>query len=121
MTKVLLVVEDDKDIRFLVRLQFSLDPTFELDGEAIDIDGATAAAHGSSPDLVILDHLLEGDVTGLAGAPRLKDAAPNCRIILFSASEDVRVAALGEPAVDAFLLKTHIDRLVPVARQLLSS
>lgn len=121
MTKVLLVVEDDDDIRFLVRMQFSLDPTFVLDGEAADIDGAIAAARESSPDLVILDHLLEGDVTGLAGAPGIKDAAPNCKIILFSASEDVRLPALDEPAVDAFLLKTHINKLVAVARQLLAS
>jgi hypothetical protein len=38
--------------------------------------------------------------------------------VLFSASEEVRHPAIDEPAVDAFLLKTSIDRLVPLARRL---
>lgn len=117
--KVLMAVEDDADIRMLVRFQFDVDPAFEIDGEYVDIDSAVAAAEVYQPDLVVLDHKLERGPPGLVGAPLIKNAAPAARIILFSASEELRVPAEEEPAVDAFLLKTDIDRLVPLARRLL--
>jgi hypothetical protein len=40
-------------------------------------------------------------------------------IIMFSASEEIRIPAEDSPSIDAFLLKTSISRLVPMARQLL--
>jgi DNA-binding NarL/FixJ family response regulator len=116
---VLMAVEDDADIRTLVRFQFALDAAFEIDGEYADVDSAVAAAEKHQPDLVVLDHKLDRGPTGLLGAPLLKAAAPGTKIILFSASEELRVPASAEPAVDAFLLKTDIDRLVPLARKLL--
>jgi DNA-binding response OmpR family regulator len=117
--KVFLVVEDDEDIRTLVRLQFGLDPEFEVGGEAADLTTAVEAVMSQLPDLIVLDHMLEGDVTGLAGAPLLRSAAPDAKIILFSASEELRLPASESPAIDAFLLKTQIHRLVPLSRQLL--
>lgn len=117
--KVLLIVEDDHDISRLVRFQFELDPDFEIDGAAVDVESAITAARADQPDLVALDHKLEGDVSGLDAAPRLKAVAPTSKIILFSASEELREPALDEPAVDAFLLKTDIRRLVPLARSIL--
>lgn len=113
------LVEDDEDIRVLVGLHFSLEPEFAVDGEAADIATAVEAVMAHDPDLIVLDHLLEGDLTGLDGAPLLKDAAPDAKIILFSASEELRLPASESPAIDAFLLKTQIHRLVPLSRQLL--
>lgn len=115
---VLLVVDDESDIRLLVRFQFGGDPDFEVDGEATDIETALDAATLHQPDLIVLDHRLDGDVTGLDAAPQLKMIAPACVIILFSASEELRRPATDSPAIDAFLLKTDIDRLVPLARRL---
>lgn len=117
--KVLLVVEDEPDLQLLVQLQFSLDPDFEVDGQAADIATAIALARVWQPDLIVLDHKLEGTTTGLEGAPALKQAAPNVRIILFSASEEMRVPAAAEPAIDAFLMKTDVRQLVPLSRKLL--
>jgi DNA-binding NarL/FixJ family response regulator len=115
----MLVVEDDDDVRSLVRLYFGLDPGFELDGQAVDIPSAVAAARADPPDLVVLDHLLEGDQTGLDGAELLKQVAPAAKVILFSATEELRIPALESPYVDAFVLKTDIDRLVELSRDLL--
>lgn len=117
--KVLVIVEDDRDIRLLVRFQFSADPDFEVRGEAADVESGLVQATSHQPDLIILDHRLEGNVTGLEAAPQFKVVAPHTRIILFSASEELRVPALGEPAIDAFVLKTQIDQLVPISRHLL--
>lgn len=116
---VFLVVEDDPDIRMLVRFMFSGDPDFEVSGEVADMDAAVQVAADLQPDLIILDNQLEGPETGLEGAPRLKSVVARCRIVLFSASEELRTPALAEPAIDAFLLKTDITRLMPLCRQLL--
>lgn len=117
--RVLLVVEDEPDIRMLVRLRFRLDSDFELDGDAADIEGAVLAASSSNPDLIILDHKLDGDLTGLEGAPLLKAAAPHAKIILFSASEELRIPANNSEHIDAFLMKTDIESLIPLGRRLL--
>lgn len=114
-----MVVEDEEDIRMLVRFRFEMEPDFDLDGEASDLSSAIAAAATSRPDLIVLDHKLDGPMTGLEGAPLLKEAAPDAKIILFSASEELRIPSEQSPAVDAFVLKTDIERLIPLGRHLL--
>ncbi|MGI8792108.1 MAG: response regulator, partial [Acidimicrobiales bacterium] len=118
--RVLMVVEDDTDIRFLVRIQFGADPDFSLDGEAADATAAIETASQSLPDLIVLDHLLEGPMTGFQAAPLLKAASPTSKIILFTASEELREPAKDSPSIDAFLLKTEIERLLPMAKRLLA-
>ncbi len=117
--KVVLVVEDSPDLAMLVHLQFDLDGDFIVVAEASDIPHALSAASSTGPDLIVLDHKLEGDLTGLEGSSMLKAVAPLAKIILFSASEELRHPAADEPCIDAFLLKTHMDRLVPLSRSLL--
>lgn len=117
--RVLLVVEDDPDIRMLIRFNFAADADFEIDGEASTAEEAIEIAKASQPDLIILDQKLEGEMTGLQAAPLLKASAPRALIILFSASEEFRIPARNEPTVDVFVLKTDITQLVSVARDLL--
>lgn len=115
--KALFVVEDDPDIRLFVQMAFNVAPDFKLGGVATDALAALKQVHTHPPDLILLDHRLEGPITGLEIAPRLKAAAPDCKIILFTASEELREAAFDSPAIDAFLLKTKILDLVPLARR----
>lgn len=114
-----MVVEDEPDLRLLIRIRFSLDPEFVVYGEATEIGQAVAAIEQFAPDLVVLDHHLGGDLSGLDGAEFLKRASPSTKIILFTATEEVRRLAADSPWIDAFLLKTDIARLVPLGRQLL--
>jgi DNA-binding NarL/FixJ family response regulator len=116
--KILVVVEDEPDMRVLVRVTLAADPRLEIVGEAADADQALALCRTSGPGLIILDHMLEGSVTGLELAPRLKEIAPASKILLFSALNLSREAAAA-PAVDAFLLKTDIHKLLPTAQELL--
>lgn len=116
--KVLLVVEDDLDMRTLIQITISEDPRFEIVGEAASAEDAIKLAETSEPGLIILDHSLEGDMTGLEAAPKLKAADPLAKIILFTAHEHVRVEAKREPAIDAFLLKTDLQQLLALAQQL---
>ena len=117
---VLTVVEDDLDLRLLVRLKFEADPEFTLAGEASSAEEAIRVLHAGAGrvGLIVLDHSLEGTTTGLEVAPELKTICPNAKIILFTAYDSIRERAEAEPAIDAFLLKTHIERLLPLARKL---
>lgn len=117
--RVLVVVEDDPDIRLLLRFELDRDPDLEIGGEAADAETAIELARSIQPALVILDHRLAGEMTGLEAAPRIKANAPDARIVLFSASEELRVPSRAEPAIDAFLMKTEIARLLPLCRKLL--
>ena len=75
-------------------------------------------ARSMEPGLIILDHGLEGPMNGLEAAPLLKAAAPNAKILLFTAFDMVADAS-AEPAIDAFLRKTDLDKLLPTVQALL--
>ena len=117
-TKVLVIVEDEADMRFLIHTLLSADPRLELMGDAASAQEAVEMARTLDPGLVILDHLIDGPVTGLDAAPDIKAAAPNSKIVLFSAF-NLRAEARREPAIDAFLPKDQPERLLPLAQRLL--
>jgi len=89
-----LVVDDDPDYRFLVRLALQSGAGFEVVGEAGDGPAAVAEALRSRPDVVLLD-------CGLPGAdafdvlPELRAAAPDASIVLVSGHDaaDLRAAS----------------------------
>lgn len=117
-SRVLVIVEDEADVRWLIRLTLLEDPRLEIFGEAATARDAIELARQGQPGLIILDHSIDGDIMGLDAAPLLREAAPEAKILLFSAFDLEREAA-GEPAIDEFLLKTHIDRLLPTVHHLL--
>lgn len=116
--RVLVIVEDEPDMRLLVRTHLRMDPRLEIVGEASNAADAMEIARTEEPGLIILDHQIEGDIMGLDAAPALKAVAPNCKIILFTAF-DLSAEAKAEPAIDAYLSKTKINELLPLAQALL--
>src|SRR5947208_11844394 len=80
---------------------------FDVIGEAADGESAIARAAELQPDLVLLDLSMPG-LDGLAALPRLREAAPECEVVVLTASgteEDllhaIRAGAAG------YLLKTE--------------
>jgi DNA-binding NarL/FixJ family response regulator len=118
MIRVLAVVEDDPDMRMLIRVLLSQDPAIEVSGEADTAERALEAARQDPSDVIVLDHFIEGPMMGLELAPLLKEVAPRSKILLFS-SHDLAVEAKREPAIDLFLRKKDFERLLPAVRQLL--
>lgn len=116
--RVLVIVEDEADMRAVIRAMLSADPRLEIVGEATSAAEAVEIARSFDPGLIVLDHRIEGDVTGLEAAPMLKAAAPNAKILLFTAY-DMRNAAEREPAIDAYLRKDSIAELLPLVQELL--
>lgn len=116
--KVLVVVEDDPDIQFLIHTVFVLDARFSVQGGAASAEEALEMARTTEPGLIVLDHGLAGAMTGLQAAPLFKELAPQTKIILFTAHAELQIPAEAEPAIDAFLLKTDVKQLLPLAQQL---
>ena len=105
-------------MRLLISLALRRDPRLELVGEASSANEALALLDTIEPGLIILDHGIEGDIMGLQAAPLLRAKAPRARILLFTAF-DMQHEAAEEPAVDGYLRKDQIERLLPTALRLL--
>jgi DNA-binding NarL/FixJ family response regulator len=115
--RVLVIVEDEEDMRMMIRAILAVDKRIEICGEASNAADAIEAARRLDPGLVILDHSIEGDVMGLEAAPLIKAAAPDAKILLFSAF-DMRKDAEDEPAIDEFLSKSDVRKLLPTVQRL---
>lgn len=116
--KVLVVIEDDADFRRLIRLTLASDESLEIDGEAASADEALPLAEAMQPDLVVLDHFIEGTVMGVQLAPMIKRVAPRTKILLFT-THDLAVEVSREPAIDSYLRKHDLALLLPAVRGLL--
>jgi DNA-binding NarL/FixJ family response regulator len=115
---VLVVVEDDPDVRFLVGTIFSMDSRFTLAAVAASAQEALESLRTTEPEIIVLDHGLSGQLTGLDAAPRLKELAPQAKIIMFTAHADLKARVDHEPAIDGFVLKTESTQLLPLAQRL---
>lgn len=115
-----LVVDDDREIRNLVRAQFDLLPGYTVVDEAADGREAIALAALLQPDVVVLDSMMPG-LDGVDALPGLADAAPAAVIVVFSAVvEAAAIGRLGRVGAAAVVPKADgvgvllevVDRLV---------
>lgn len=113
-----LVVEDDLDMQFLIQLKLKADSHLQFCGAATNSTDAITLAQDKGCGVVILDHFIEGQIMGLQTAPLIKAVAPNMPIILFT-SHDLSVEVSREPAIDAYLRKSDMNKLLPTALRLL--
>ena len=86
-----LIVDDDDDMRDLLRLTMEL-AGHEIVGESADAPTGEQVWTDTRPDVVITDYRLPGD-SGLDLAAHILGADPLARIILFSAHLDDRTLA----------------------------
>ncbi|MDP3711627.1 MAG: response regulator [Mycobacteriales bacterium] len=117
MTRVVLV-EDDAAVRSVVEILLATEPDLELVGVATTAERGIELVEELAPDLVLLDNQLEGLLTGVEAAPRIKAAAPSVVVLLCTAL-DLASAAAAEPAIDGYLRKDALADLVEVVRSLL--
>jgi DNA-binding NarL/FixJ family response regulator len=90
---------------------------FEVVGEAGDGEEAVQLARQLRPELILLDLSMPG-LNGLEALPRLREAAPECEVVVLTASgtEDNLLAAIRGGAA-GYLLKTEPpERLVEFLR-----
>ena len=83
-TKVLLV-EDQPFFVELLENTFQAEPGFELLGSAADGEAAIELARNTSPDVVIMDIELAGEMNGVEAGLKIKEAKSDTAIVLLSA------------------------------------
>ncbi len=112
---IVLLVDDDPQMRELLTTIFSLHGGFRIGGVAADgFEGAMLAAD-LGPDLVVLDFFMprwDGSKT----AEFIREHCPNAKIVAFS-------AVLTDPPEwgDTFLIKNDITRLLPLCEEMLQA
>jgi two-component system nitrate/nitrite response regulator NarL len=90
---------------------------FELAGEASDGEQAIDVARRIQPELILLDLSMPG-MDGLEALPKLREAAPDCEVVVLTASvaEENLLAAIRAGAA-GYLLKTEPpERIVEFLR-----
>jgi len=106
-----LIVDDNEDMRSLVRLVVELDPDMEVVAEAADACEAIHAWRDHQPDSIVLDQQLPS-ATGLDVAEYILREDPTTPIVLFSAYlDDAAIARAEELGVLACLPKDQVQQL----------
>ena len=105
-----LIVDDDADIRYLLRLVFEMDEF--LVAEASNGAEAVVVALRETPDFVVLDFWMPG-MMGDKTAAALRAVVPQARIVALSSDLDEQ-----PDWADAFLNKQHISEIAPLLTSL---
>ena len=104
--KRVLIVEDQNDIRKLVRMTLEFED-YEIH-EAVDGAAGLRMAAQVRPDLVLLDVMMPGDIDGLQVCRQIKSdpAMVGVKVVLLSARGQARDRDAGEQAgADVYLIK----------------
>src|SRR5439155_18631081 len=90
---------------------------FDVVGEASDGEEAIERAERLRPDLILLDLSMPG-VDGLTALPRLREAAPDCEVVVLTASgtEENLLGAIRGGAAGYLLKSEPPERLVEFLR-----
>jgi len=109
----IVIVDDDTDVRLLVRTRLRMSGQFRVVGEGADGAEAVALAEQHRPSLMLLDISMPG-VDGLDALPRVLAASPTTRIVVFSGFEEQGLAdKTKELGASAFIEKsTSLDTLI---------
>jgi YesN/AraC family two-component response regulator len=103
--QTILIVDDDKDLRFMLTHLIQTTTGMEVVGEAADGQEALVQAQKLQPDLVIMDAAMP-NMDGVEATRRLRDMQPRVYIIGLTAFTDYPEMMLGAGA-NKCLLKTE--------------
>ncbi len=120
--KRVLIVEDQADIRKLIRMTLEFEP-YEIHEAANGTDGLRLAVE-VQPDLILLDVMMPGELDGLQVCARVRaqPALQGTRVVLLTARGQTQDRDAGQEAgADEYLIKPFsplqlietIERLMP--------
>ena len=123
LTKILLV-DDNVPLRAAVRLLLRTEPSFHLVAEAGDGATAVRLAAELSPDVVLMDVNMPGELSGIDATRQITASSapenPAPQVIGFSASGDQSQEMLDAGAV-GFIAKDRVNELIQKIKALLVS
>ena len=122
--KRVLIVEDQADIRKLIRMTLEFEP-YEIHEAANGVDGLRMAI-ATVPDLMLLDVMMPGELDGLQVCTQVRahPALREIRVVLLTARGHIKDRDAGQQAgADEYLIKPFsplqlietIERLMPAA------
>ena len=122
--KRVLIVEDQADIRKLIRMTLEFEP-YEIFEAANGVEGLQQA-NALLPDLLLLDVMMPGELDGLQVCARVRanPALKDTRVVLLTARGQIKDRDAGQLAgADEYLIKPFsplqlietIERLMPSA------
>ena len=112
MGKLRLLVVDDKEqyVTLLTETLSAVARDTEVVASATDGNAALAAVAGTEFDVAVVDYKMPG-MDGLELASRLKEAHPDCKVLILTAFTDEIEKINRHPAVDASLDKLSVDTI----------
>lgn len=105
------LVDDDADLRLLVRTTLESAGGFEIVGEGQTGADAVAIAGSRQPDILLLDLVMPGS-GGLEVLPRLREVAPRTKVVIFSGTQRTQM----EPLAAARGAVGYLEKGVPARR-----
>lgn len=121
MTVPILVVDDHKEFRRILKQILQVEPDFVVAAEAEDGEVAVDLALQRRPAVVLMD-LAMPHLDGFEAIRRIKSTRPETKVVVLTFHTDptFRVKAR-ESGADAFLPKQEaVTRLIPAIREVLS-
>ncbi|MFP5352427.1 MAG: response regulator transcription factor [Actinomycetota bacterium] len=103
--RTVLIVDDDKDLRYMLRYLIESTTSFEVVGEAGDGQEAIDLTRKLHPDLIIMDAAMP-TMDGVEATKRIKEMWPRTYILGLTAFSDYPEVMLGSGA-NKCLLKTE--------------
>lgn len=109
------IADDARDLREMLRLAVEMDGEFEVVAEAANGEETVEAVRTHRPDAVLLDVAMPL-MDGLDAIPAIRAAAPGCRILVLSGYGDLELrAAVLRAGAGAYVLKGARPREVVAA------
>ena len=115
-----LLVDDEPDMRMLVRLNLERAEDIEVVGEASSGLEAIDQIAALTPDVVLLDHMMPGGLTGIETATRVFEAAGSATplVVLFTAWATPELAEQAAAAgIHRFLSKDEFASVAGTIRE----
>ena len=118
-TTRIIIVEDEALFRELLLRTLSSEPGLEVVGETEDGETAVRLVDKMSPDVVLMDIELSGELDGIEAALQIKQVRPHIGIVILSVHEDRRYVTslpLDNSGGWAYLLKQTVPDLAAIVR-----
>ena len=113
MTTRVLIVDDDRAIRVLIKAFLEFESSFEVVGEAGSVSQALEVAAAAMPDLVTMDYQMPGGGDGAACILAMKQRWPEIQILAVTSSASEATRSMIEAGAYAAIDKAHMELVVP--------
>jgi DNA-binding NarL/FixJ family response regulator len=106
----ILVADDHKTIRQMVKQILRAQPGFEVVGEALDGEHAVILAEALKPDVVVINITMPR-MSGFEAARRIRRRFPDCAVVILSSHKDQQfIAEARKAGANGYVVKSDADR-----------